>query len=273
MPKRSKPLFLEFVNLPWWCSVIASAVCYVSLSYLVPSYLADVANKGTSITHALSGGLSTGIVTIAPFISLLFLFTALLSFIRTLKIKTTYSKTSTTEDLSKLSWLEFEALVGEHYRKQGYQVKQRLEHGADGGIDLHVSTEGENHLIQCKHWRSQKVGIQVLRELYGVLMDSNAVKMIVITTGDFTLEAQKFALNKPFELINGTQLSHQLHKIHKQKDFGNDIANVKINTVSAASQCPICQSNLVLRTAKKGTNAGSQFYGCESFPRCRYTRS
>ncbi|MGO1192066.1 topoisomerase DNA-binding C4 zinc finger domain-containing protein [Vibrio casei] len=35
----------------------------------------------------------------------------------------------------------------------------------------------------------------------------------------------------------------------------------------------MCQSNLVLRTAKKGTNAGSQFYGCESFPRCRYTRS
>ena len=98
MPKRSKPLFLEFVNLPWWCSVIASAICHVFLSYLVPSYLADVANKGTSITHALSGGLSTGIVTIAPFISLLFLFTALLSFIRTLKIKTTYSKTSTTED-------------------------------------------------------------------------------------------------------------------------------------------------------------------------------
>lgn len=83
-----------------------------------------------------------------------------------------------------------------------------------------MSKEGESHLIQCKHWRSQKVGIQVLRELYGVLMDSNAVKMIVITTGDFTLEAQQFALNKPFELINGTQLSHQLHKIHKQKGSG-----------------------------------------------------
>lgn len=104
-------------------------------------------------------------------------------------------------------------------------------------------------------------------------MDSNAVKMIVITTGDFTLEAQKFALNKPFELINGTQLSHQLNKVHKQKGSGNDITNVKINTASTTSQCPICQSNLVLRTAKKGTNAGSQFYGCESFPRCRYTRS
>lgn len=34
--------------------------------------------------------------------------------------------------------------------------------------------------------------------------------------------------------------------------------------------CPRCGSALVLRTAKKGDNAGNQFYGCSSFPKCRY---
>ena len=34
--------------------------------------------------------------------------------------------------------------------------------------------------------------------------------------------------------------------------------------------CPKCGSALVLRTAKKGENAGKQFYGCSGFPKCRY---
>lgn len=34
--------------------------------------------------------------------------------------------------------------------------------------------------------------------------------------------------------------------------------------------CPVCGGELILRTAKRGANAGKQFYGCSSFPRCRY---
>lgn len=35
--------------------------------------------------------------------------------------------------------------------------------------------------------------------------------------------------------------------------------------------CPKCGAVLVLRTAKKGKNAGKQFYGCSNYPKCRYT--
>lgn len=38
-------------------------------------------------------------------------------------------------------------------------------------------------------------------------------------------------------------------------------------------KCPFCGRELVLRTAKKGANAGKQFYGCSGFPTCRYTRN
>ena len=41
---------------------------------------------------------------------------------------------------------------------------------------------------------------------------------------------------------------------------------------SADMVCPKCGSKLVLRVAKKGENAGNQFYGCSAFPKCRYTR-
>lgn len=36
-------------------------------------------------------------------------------------------------------------------------------------------------------------------------------------------------------------------------------------------KCPECQTGyLVMRTAKKGKNAGSKFYGCSSFPQCSF---
>lgn len=37
--------------------------------------------------------------------------------------------------------------------------------------------------------------------------------------------------------------------------------------------CPRCGAALVLRTARKGANAGNQFWGCSSYPKCRYTSS
>ena len=37
--------------------------------------------------------------------------------------------------------------------------------------------------------------------------------------------------------------------------------------------CPKCGAELVLRTAKKGSNAGNQFYGCSNFPKCRYIQN
>lgn len=50
------------------------------------------------------------------------------------------------------------------------------------------------------------------------------------------------------------------------------------NEVAAASTqasveeriCPRCGGRLILRTASKGDHAGEKFWGCESYPKCRY---
>lgn len=42
---------------------------------------------------------------------------------------------------------------------------------------------------------------------------------------------------------------------------------------SVALFCPKCGAKLVLRTARKGANAGNQFYGCSAFPKCRYIQN
>ena len=36
--------------------------------------------------------------------------------------------------------------------------------------------------------------------------------------------------------------------------------------------CPRCGTSMVLRTARKGSKKGSQFWGCSNFPNCRMTK-
>lgn len=42
---------------------------------------------------------------------------------------------------------------------------------------------------------------------------------------------------------------------------------------SSITVCPFCGSDLVKRIAKKGPNSGSEFLGCKSYPRCRFSKS
>ena len=82
----------------------------------------------------------------------------------------------------------------------------------------------------------------------------------------------------PFTQVTEEQkLQHVQHikKNYKTPNLEND--NVSINNatdenISATPICPKCGAQLVLRTAKKGMNAGQQFYGCSNYPKCRYVR-
>ena len=64
--------------------------------------------------------------------------------------------------------------------------------------------------------------------------------------------------------------------IMNPEETKQEIENKKVETsVSENSEpdkvCPRCGKKLILRTAKKGVNAGKQFWGCSGFPKCRYT--
>ena len=57
------------------------------------------------------------------------------------------------------------------------------------------------------------------------------------------------------------------------KTHNDHVRHVKNIIKDKKNSCPRCSGKLVLRTAKKGANAGSQFYGCSNYPKCRYTTS
>jgi four helix bundle suffix protein len=45
----------------------------------------------------------------------------------------------------------------------------------------------------------------------------------------------------------------------------------KSKTLPAALNCAVCGKPMVLRTARKGAKAGSQFWGCSGYPQCKST--
>ena len=66
--------------------------------------------------------------------------------------KTRFDEQTGVESLSRLSWQEFERLLGEFYRRQGYDVRQRGGPVADRGADLELHMGDERLLVQAKHW-------------------------------------------------------------------------------------------------------------------------
>jgi restriction system protein len=101
------------------------------------------------------------------------------------------------ETLGTLSWKEFEELVSEIFRRQGYFVLENPDEGADGGVDLRLRKDGKKIYVQCKHWKARQVGVKVIRELYGIMMDKHADEGVIVTYGTFTREARDFVRGKP----------------------------------------------------------------------------
>lgn len=63
----------------------------------------------------------------------------------------------------------------------------------------------------------------------------------------------------------------QLIAPHFIKEFQNqDASNPSQQSVKIQKVCPQCASPMVIRVAKKGSNAGKPFWACSAFPKCRH---
>lgn len=174
--------------------------------------------------------------------------------------------------LDGMSWQQFELLVGEAFRRQGYVVHENGGGGADGGVDLVLSRAGEKFLVQCKQWRAYKVGVDVVRELYGVMAARGAAGGFVVSSGTFTEEAIQFANGRNVHLIDGPQL----HALIQQTRPPSSAAPAPVATPQAEAHepvCPRCALPMARRVARQGVNAGKAFWGCPGYPTCRGTRA
>ncbi len=270
--------------LPWWAGIGVAVLSYLVLHGVASQQVANTAQPG-QVGAMFTQTIWRSAAAVGQYLlPLVCLAGAGMSAWRrkerqSLVANVTQSKAA--DALDGISWREFEMLVGEGFRLQGYQVVETGGGGADGGVDLVLSKPGKNgdekFLVQCKQWRAYKVGVDVVRELYGVMAAKGAAGGFLVTSGRFTDEAVSFASGRNVTLVDGPKL----HGLLRQASAAADRSTVCAATVpsaqtgalpSNASSCPTCSKPMVRRTAKRGANAGGEFWGCTGYPACRGTR-
>lgn len=118
--------------------------------------------------------------------------------------------------LLDLHWRDFEILIEKLYKEMGYKT-QLTPAQKDKGRDIIASRKESGKLehlrIECKRYREEAVGLELVQRLLGVVSWEKVNKGVLVTTSRFTKPAQEFATENPrIELINGEQLVFLLNE-------------------------------------------------------------
>lgn len=167
--------------------------------------------------------------------------------------------------LRTIDWFQFEKLVAAVYEAKNYTVTRLGGANPDGGVDLMVENPATKFVVQCKQWKSWKVGVLHIREFLGTMTDSGVRKGVFITLQGFSEEARELAAKHGIDLLDEREIIGLLEKMNWRY---NPVILAALEP--SAKRCPKCENKMVLRTAKRGIKSGGKFWGCLSYPRCRY---
>ncbi len=118
------------------------------------------------------------------------------------------------EEIKKMDPSDFEIMTKNFFVKFGYTNARVTQRSRDGGIDVFgsrkVDGNEETIVAQCK--RTENVGINVARELLGVMASNQRIiKGFIVTSGVFSDDCQRFAnANPKINLINGATYAKYL---------------------------------------------------------------
>jgi len=272
-------LTLILMKFPGWVGLVLAPAAFLIISIVLPmvaNWLATVDPKLAPIATIVSmGGLILG-----PVLGFLILLATAAVYIRR---RRNDELLDGHKSIRELTWREFEHLLGEAYRRKGYSVHVAGGDKPDGGVDIELRLGEQVTLVQCKHWNSGKVGVRVVRELLGVVTQSQAHEGILVASGGFTDDAIAFARKSPIiHLVGANELQSLIRSV--QRDPGTSvppaqsrtspplpspsISTESVETVKPTPPCPGCGTPMVQRVAKRGKHNGNPFWGCPTYPKC-----
>jgi hypothetical protein len=142
-----------------------------------------------------------------------------------------------TTDLRLLDAEEFEWLVGELFRRDGWKVVETgRRDGPDGNIDLRLSRGGKPAIVQCKRWVSWIVGVDEVRSFAGTLMREGLPGSagIFVTLSAFSEQARDEAKRVGLTLIDNADLYARVEAVRRRE------------------ACPVCGAAMVLDRSNRG---------------------
>lgn len=280
MPRKKKSTPAEdlvetIAFLPWWLGVALAIFFYFYLHAMAATEISLAASRPEQVGQLAVGTFKKTLAGIGQYLIPFFcLVGAVISAVRRAGRTRLIAKVIEGDGsaaLKAMSWQEFEQVVGEGFRLRGYSVTENGGGGADGGIDLILKKGGETFLVQCKQWPALKVGVTVVRELYGVMAAAGVTGGFVVTCGRFTDEAKAFSTGRNVTLLDGSELEKMIRQARAASTFTQAGAVMPTRSANVGPQCPACGSGMIERIAKRGANAGKHFWGCAAYPSCKGT--
>lgn len=110
--------------------------------------------------------------------------------------------------------------------------------------------------IKQKVYRADQL-IRVIKEMDAEVKDFSYSDKDMKQLAQFFLSASEKNMSD-----YSRKYEEMIEKCNKDKKEAVNIQEKKV--------CPRCGADLVVRISKKGNNAGKQFWGCSTFPKCRY---
>ena len=151
-----------------------------------------------------------------------------------------------TSDLRKLDPTEFEWLVGELLRCEGWNV---IETGhpdrPDRHIDLRAEGAGKRIVVQCKRWASKPVGVDEVCKIACTASGESTTDAVLVTLSDFTAAAIDEAPRLGVQLVDGRALLERIQQVRRSE------------------KCPICATPMILDRSSRGWGLR-----CPRFPQC-----
>lgn len=153
-----------------------------------------------------------------------------------------------SSDLRRLAATEFEWLVGEVMRRQGWDVQETgRPDAASGNVDLRLSRGGRRLVVQCKRWRSTVVGVDEVRKLAGTVASEGLPNGsgVLVTLSEFSDDAVAEARRTGIELVDGPALLGRIDRVRRSEP------------------CPSCGEPMILDRSWRGW-----WLRCSRFPAC-----
>ncbi len=107
-------------------------------------------------------------------------------------------------NLLKVEPRQFEEIIAEMLYAKGFEV-QLTKQTRDNGYDILALKVLENNfalkfLVECKRYKKEKVGVDIIRSFKEVIQTEKANKGIIVTTSYFTKDAQTKRKETPYLL-------------------------------------------------------------------------
>jgi len=183
---RPRTLFSVLLEQPWWISALVGVGLFGIAQLAFPP--------------------------VAPWVALPFLIISAVVGYRQLRTVSPGQVEERLRALRDMSWEQFSAVIGDAYRRQGYDVKP----SGQSAFDFTLTKQGRVTLLQCRRWKVNQLGVGPLEDLAQAVSREDAHNALSISAGEFTSRAREFAAGMPITLVHGSELAALAGNIAKR---------------------------------------------------------